>query len=128
MTDPTEFSRAFALAFGSGQAKELAALFGEDAAFHSLTSQFLEGRPAIERGLSAEFAGMCRAARLVSGKTNLRKLGPGASILHQRFVVSGLQDEAGQELPRVVALLTAVLAATENGWQALTATFALVEP
>lgn len=127
MTEPAEFPRAFAAAFGSGQGREIASLFSEDGSFHSLTSQFLEGRKAIENGVAAEFSGLCQTARLVSGKTNLRMLGPGAAILHQRFVVSGLRDEGGQELPRLAALLTAVLVGREGGWQALTATFAVVD-
>ena len=42
--------------------------------------------------------------------------------------MTGLRDESGAELPRVAALLTAVLVAKGDGWQALTATFAVVEP
>ena len=68
-----------------------------------------------------------RTAKLVSGKTKIRPIGPGASILHQRYVVAGLRDEAGNEIPRVGALLTAVLAAKGNGWLALTATFSVVD-
>lgn len=126
MTETAAFARAFAAAFGAGDAGAMAGLFAEDAALHSLTGQFLQGRKAIATGLAAEFAGLCRQARLVSGKAGIRPMGPGAAILHQRFVVTGLRGEDGAELPRIGALLTVVLAAREGGWQALTATFAML--
>lgn len=127
MTEPTEFPRAFAAAFGAQDAEGFAQLFTEDGSFHSLTGHWAESRPLIAEGMRAEFAGLSRMARLVSGKTALRALGPGAAILHQRFVVTGLRDASGAELPRIGALLTAVLAAKAEGWQALTATFSVVE-
>lgn len=127
MSEAADFPRAFAAAFGAQDANGLAALFAEDGSFHGLTGQFSEGRKAIETEMQAEFAGLSRMARLVTGKFRLRALGPGAAILHQRFVVTGLRDAQGQDLARVGALLTAVLVAKEEGWHALTATFAVVE-
>lgn len=128
MSDAADFPRAFAAAFGAQDAPTLAALFAEDGNFHSLTGHFAEGRRAIEAGIEAEFAGLSRMARLVTGKAALRALGPGAVVLHQRFVVTGLRDAGGAEMPRVGALLTAVLVAKSDGWQAITATFAALEP
>jgi uncharacterized protein (TIGR02246 family) len=127
MSDAADFPRAFANAFGTQSAEGIAALFAEDGSFHALTGHWAEGRPAIMEGMRQEFAGLSRMARLVSGKTSLRALGPGAAILHQRYVVTGLRDASGAELPRVGALLTAVLAAKGDGWLALTATFAVLE-
>lgn len=126
MTESAAFSRAFAASFGTGDALAMANLFSEDATLHSLTGMVLQGRDAIAQGLKAEFAGLCRFARLVSGKGIERKLGPGASILHQRYVVTGLRGEDGIELPRIAALLTVILVAKDDGWQALTATFGMV--
>ncbi|NEX47805.1 SgcJ/EcaC family oxidoreductase [Pseudotabrizicola algicola] len=127
MTAANDFPRAFAQAFGSQSAEALAALFAEDGSFHMLTGHWAEGRSQIAKGMQMEFAGLSRMARLVTGKTALRPLGPGAAVLHQRFVVTGLRDASGGELPRIAALLTAVLAAKGEGWLALTATFAMVE-
>ncbi|MDO9640008.1 MAG: SgcJ/EcaC family oxidoreductase [Pseudotabrizicola sp.] len=127
MSDASDFPRAFANAFGSQNADGIAALFAEDGSFHALTGHWAEGRKAITEGIRQEFNGLSRMARLVSGKTTLRPIGPGAAILHQRYVVTGLRDATGAELPRIGALLTAVLAAKGDGWQALTATFAMVE-
>ncbi len=128
MSDAADYPRTFAACFGSRDAAGMAALFTEDGSFHSLTGQFSAGTRAIEAVLQAEFAGVTRLARLVTGKASLRPLGPGFVVLHQRFVVTGLRDEAGAEIPRVAALLTAVLADGAPGWQAVTATFAVVEP
>ena len=127
MSDAASFSRQFATAFGARDAAALAALFVEDGSLHSLTGRLLEGQEAITTGLAEEFAGLARMARLVSGKAATRMIGPGAAILHQRFVVTGLRDATGAELPRVGALLTVVLAAKGPGWQALSATFAVLE-
>lgn len=127
MTQAADFPRAFATAFSAQDADGIAALFAEDGSFHALTGHWAEGRRAIAAGMQQEFAGLSRMARLVSGKTALRPLGPGAAVLHQRFVVTGLRDASGAELPRIGALLTAVLVAKGDGWQALTATFAMVE-
>ena len=127
MTDPADFPRAFAAAFGTQDAPGIAALFAEDGSFHALTGHVSEGRPQIAAGMGQEFAGLSQMARLVSGRTSLRPLGPGATILHQRYVVTGLRDATGADLPRVGALLTAVLVNGDTGWHALTATFAVVE-
>lgn len=127
MSDAADFPRAFANAFGAQNADGIAALFAEDGSFHALTGHWAQGRRDIATGMQQEFAGLSRMARLVTGKTALRPIGPGAAILHQRFVVTGLRDAEGRELPRVGALLTAVLAAKGDGWLALTATFAVVE-
>ena len=99
----------------------------EDAAFHSLTGLWAEGRTEIAAALHAEFAGLCAHVRLVSGRGRLIPLGPATCILHQHYVLTGLVDAAGLELPRVGAMLTAVLVERPGGWQALTATFAAVE-
>ncbi|MFN4154594.1 MAG: SgcJ/EcaC family oxidoreductase [Paracoccaceae bacterium] len=127
MTQAADFPRAFATAFSGQDADAIAALFAEDGSFHALTGHWAEGRDSITKGMRQEFAGLSRMARLVSGRTALRPIGPGAAVLHQRYVVTGLRDATGAELPRIAALLTAVLAAKGDGWQALTATFALVE-
>ena len=127
MTEAADFPRLFAAAFGAQDAEAMAHLFAEDGSFHSLTGHFAEGRKAVAAGLAAEFSGLSRMGRLVTGKTSLRALGPGAVILHQRYVVTGLRDATGAEMPRVGALLSAVLVATGTGWHAMTATFAVVE-
>ncbi|MDR7123930.1 SgcJ/EcaC family oxidoreductase [Pseudotabrizicola sp. 4114] len=127
MTQAADFPRAFATAFSAQNAQAIAALFAEDGSFHALTGHWAEGRSTIAKGMEQEFAGLSRMARLVTGKTALRPLGPGAAVLHQRFVVTGLRDASGAELPRIGALLTAVLVAKGDGWLALTATFAMVE-
>lgn len=128
MTDPADFARAFAACFGAQDASGMAALFHQDGSLHGLTGHFTTGRAAIEASMQAEFAGLSRMARLVTGKATLRALGAEGVVLHQRFVVTGLRDEAGTEMPRIGAVLTAVLAKNSDGWQAIAATFAVVEP
>jgi uncharacterized protein (TIGR02246 family) len=123
-----DFSRAFAAAYSAEDAAAVAGLFTDDACLQGLSGFWAEGQEAMAEALASEMAGLARTARLVSGRTHLRPLGPGAAVLHQRFVVTGLRDEHGNELPRVGAMLTAVLIARVQGWRAMTATFSAVEP
>lgn len=127
MSDASAFPRQFAAAFGAQDATGLAALFTQDASLHSLTGRHLEGRRAIETGLAEEFAGLSRMARLVTGRVTQSALADGVMLLHQRFVVTGLRDAAGGELPRMGALLTVVLVAQEGLWLARAATFAVLD-
>ncbi len=53
-------------------------------------------------------------------------LGPGAAVLHQRFVLSGLIDEQGNDLGRIGALLFAVLVAKPDGWRAVSLQFTAI--
>ncbi|MGO4908149.1 SgcJ/EcaC family oxidoreductase [Pseudorhodobacter sp. W20_MBD10_FR17] len=122
-----EFPRAFAKAWGARDHAGLAALLAEDADMLSLTGGWAEGRREIESLLRNEFSGVFSQSRLVTGKTRLRPLGPGAAVLQQRFVLSGLVDAAGNDLGRTGAILIAVLVARAGGWQAITLQFSPVE-
>ncbi|MEY4695932.1 MAG: hypothetical protein RIT14_360 [Pseudomonadota bacterium] len=116
-----DFPRLFASAFCSQDARALAALLAEDAEIVTATGCLADGRDAAEAVLAGEFEGVFRTARLVTGKTRFRVIGPGATMLSQRFVLTGALDAEGAELPRATLLLSAVLAARAKGWQALTA-------
>lgn len=121
---PETYIRRFAALWGARDGTGLALMMAEDADVLSLSGLFCEGREAIAEAFRAEFAGTFARARLVTGRTKLRPLGPGACILHQRFVLSGLTDAAGRDLGRIGALLTAVLVARAGGWHAASLTFA----
>lgn len=106
---PDEFLRAFAGAFNAGDAAAMAGLMSETGTALTLTGQWAEGPAAIEAALAAEGAGIFARARLVTGKGTARNLFPGCTLLRQRFVITGAQDETGAELPRFGAVLVAVL-------------------
>ena len=120
---PEGFARAYAAAFGAQDAAALAAMLAEEAGVVSLTGGVAESRAEAEALFAAEFAGTLARARLVTGKARLMPIGPGGAVLHQRFVVTGVTDEAGQDLPRLGAMLCVVLLARAEGWQALSLTF-----
>lgn len=126
-TSAEEFPRVFARLWGARDATGLANLMAEDADMLSLTSGWAEGRRAIEALLRDELAGGFSQSRLVTGKTRLRPLGPGAAVLQQRFVLSGLRDETGRDIGRSGAMLIAVLVARVGGWQAISLQFSAVE-
>lgn len=124
---PEDFARAFAALWGARDADGLAALAVEDGDMLTLSGAACEGRAEIAGVLAAEFTGTFARSRLVTGKGRLRPLGPGAGVLHQRFVLSGLVDEQGRDMGRIGALLTAVLIATQEGWKAVSLTFTATE-
>ncbi len=124
---PDEFSRSFAQAWGNRDAGALAALLSEDADMLSLTGAWVEGRKDILATFEGEMNGAFARARLVTGRGKLRPLGPGAAVLHQRFVLSGLIDAEGRDMGRVAALLMAVLVARSDGWHAVTLQFTATE-
>jgi uncharacterized protein (TIGR02246 family) len=123
LNSPDDFSRRFVLAWGGRDAAALAALCAEDAEMLTLTGLWCEGRPRIQEILQAEFDGAFAQSRLVTGKGRLRLLGPGASVLTQRFVLTGILDAEGRDAGRVGAVLSAVLLARADGWQAVTLQF-----
>ncbi len=120
---PIEFPRAFAAAFGTRDADALAGYLADDARMLTLTGAWVEGRAAVREALMAEFAGVFARARLVTGKSQLRELSAGVSLVHQRFVVSGAQGPDGTDLPRFAAMLSAVLLAGSAGWQVVSLGF-----
>lgn len=120
---PDDFPRAFATLWGARDAEGLAALAVEDADMLTLSGGVCEGRAEIVATLAGEFAGVFARSRLVTGKARLRPLGPGAGVLQQRFVLSGLVDADGRDMGRIGAVLTAVLIATTDGWKAVSLTF-----
>jgi uncharacterized protein (TIGR02246 family) len=120
---PDDFTRAFVVLWGQRDAAGLASLCAEDADMLSITGLWCEGRPRIAKVLEAELAGAFAESRLVTGKGRMRPIGPGAAMLSQRFVLSGLVDEQGRDAGRVAAMLSAVLLARAEGWQAATLQF-----
>lgn len=120
---PEEFPRIFATAFAAQDSDKMLSLFQPDATFGSLTGLWAETPEDIRAAFDAESAGIFRAARLVTGKGVLRDLSQNASLLRQRYTVSGAQDETGAELARFPAMLVAVLERSDAGWQAQCLTF-----
>ncbi|MGV8985288.1 MAG: DUF4440 domain-containing protein [Cypionkella sp.] len=120
---PEEFAKQFASAFGRHDAAGLAGLLAADVDVLTLTGAAISGTKAAEAAFSAEFAGIFAGSRLVTGKLRLRDLGPQVCILTQRFVVSGARDQAGQEVARFGALLSAVLVVEAEDWRAVSLTF-----
>jgi len=123
LATPADLPRAFATHWSTRDAGALAALFAEDGDFFSLTGGAAEGRAAIAEVLAAEFAGAFARARLVTGRTRVRPLGPHAAVVLQRFVLSGLVHADGADAGRLGALLAATLSATPQGWVVVTAQF-----
>jgi uncharacterized protein (TIGR02246 family) len=122
-----DFPRQFARLWTARDARGLAGLMSKDADFLSLTGLWCEGQSVIEKTLAAEFAGAFSRARMVTGRVKLRELGSGAVVLHQRFVLSGLIGDQGQDIGRLGALMIAVLLNVNGGWQAISVQLSATE-
>jgi uncharacterized protein (TIGR02246 family) len=123
LATPADLTRAFATGWGARDARGLSELFANDADFLSLTGGVAESRTEIAELLAGELAGAFSRARLVTGKTKLRPLGPNVAVLTQRFVLSGIVHADGSDAGRVGAVLVAVMAATQTGWEIVNAQF-----
>ncbi|MDF1620136.1 SgcJ/EcaC family oxidoreductase [Pseudothioclava nitratireducens] len=123
LDDPTQLPRAFAQAWGARDARALAEFFAEDADFLSLTGGLAEGRAQIAELLAGELAGAFARARLVTGKTRLRPVGPEASVLTQRFVLTGIVHADGSDAGRIGAILAATMGLGATGWEIVSAQF-----
>lgn len=120
---PDTFPKLFAAAFAVQDSRTLGSYLADDADVLTLTGGLAETAKEATTVFDMEFAGTFATARLVTGKTRLRLLGPGGAILHQRFVVIGARDATGAEMPRFGAVLTAVLLARAEGWRAVSLGF-----
>lgn len=116
---PDQFPRAFAAAFGTQDDTAIAAMLMPKAGALTLTGRWTDSAESAQAAFAADFAGPLANARLVTGRFSLIPMGPGAAVLHQRYVVTGALDGDGREMPRIGAILTATLAATPEGWLAL---------
>ncbi len=123
MNNPEDFPRHFAAAFTAKDVGGLTALFQTDATLGSLTGLWAETPESVHAAFEAEMSGIFAAARLVTGKGTLRDLSPAATLLRQRYTISGAQDETGAELARFGAILVAVLENSVAGWQVQSMTF-----
>ncbi|MCB2127928.1 MAG: SgcJ/EcaC family oxidoreductase [Rhodobacteraceae bacterium] len=125
LPSPDAFPRAFANAWATRDAAEIAALFAEDADFLSLTGAWAEGRKGISDLLGAELSGAFARAKLVTGRGKQRPLAPGATMILQRFVLSGIVDANGRDAGRIGAVLSAVLVESSGRWQVAAAQFSV---
>ena len=120
---PKNFPRRFAAALSTQNTDDLMAMFQPDATLGSLTGLWAETPEDIRAAFDAELAGICKSARLVTGKGTLRDFTANATLLRQRYMISGAQSEPGAELPRFGAILIAVLENGPDGWQVQSMTF-----
>ena len=119
---PEDFAKTFAALFASRDATGIAGLLDQAAQVVSLTGGSADNRQDAHALFEQEFAGIFAAARLVTGRSRVQVLGPGAVVLHQTFVVTGAFGPDASLLPRFPALVSAVLIARAEGWHAVSLT------
>ncbi|QYZ68482.1 SgcJ/EcaC family oxidoreductase [Neotabrizicola shimadae] len=112
------FARNFAALWGAGDSAGLATLFLPDGECLTVTGAEALGRDAVEAALAADLDGMLRGSRLVTGRTRVRNLN-NELLLQQRYVLSGLVDQDGQDLGRHGLAMSALLIPSLEGLRAL---------
>lgn len=116
LNSPDDFPRSFVAAWAARDAAALAGLCADDGEMLTITGLWCMGRQRIADVLQAELAGAFSRSRLVTGKGRLRPLGPGAAVLTQRFVLSGIVHAEGGDAGQVSAILMAILLDKGEGW------------
>jgi hypothetical protein len=104
-----DFPRRFAAFFVAQDVEGLVALIAPEGSVLTLSGAWAEGHAATRAAFAGDAAGLCARARLVTGKGTVLLLGAGCTLVRQRFVVMGAVDETGAELPRLAAMLVAIL-------------------
>lgn len=119
---PEGFPKLFAAAFAGQDWAALRALLVADAQVITLTGAVADDAVQAGKVFEREFSGVFKAVKLVTGRHRVRELGPGLTIVQQRYVVMNAKDESGEDLPRFGAAVTAVLLETVQGWLAVNLT------
>jgi uncharacterized protein (TIGR02246 family) len=112
------FARSFAALWGAGDAAGLATLFLPHGECLTVTGAEAIGREAVQTALQDDLDGMLHGSRLVTGRTRVRNLTDGL-LLSQRYVMTGLVDQDGQDVGRHGLMMSAVLHPSLDGLRAL---------
>jgi uncharacterized protein (TIGR02246 family) len=106
----------FALAWGKGDAKSLAALYTTDADYVSSTGLMAKGRAEIEKAYITQLSGVYKGTTLKNAITNVRFLKPDVAITNGTFEVTGLRGPDGKEAPPRKGININVLVKQNGQW------------
>jgi uncharacterized protein (TIGR02246 family) len=117
-TEIRERVKEYEAAYNAGDAEALGAIYAINAT-HTYALGFTHrGRDEIARGLREQFAGPFRGTHMVITPLHIRALCPEVAVEEASFVLSGLKDASGAELPPVRGFCLGVYRKEGEQWYA----------
>lgn len=107
----------FANAWNIHDAKQLAAVFAEDADFVNVAGQRWKGRTELEQGHANAFTSHLKNTRVSFPDTQIKFLKSDLAIYHSTWKMNGLTSPDGTSLPPKHGILTAIAQQQNNQWQ-----------
>lgn len=110
--------KQYEAAYNAGDAEALAAIYAVDAT-HTYALGFTHrGRAEIAKGLSEQFAGPFKGTRMAVTPLHIQALCPEVAVEEASFVLTGLKNPAGIDLPPVSGFCLAVYRKEGKQWYA----------
>ena len=105
-------------AYNAGDAEALAAIYAVDAT-HTYALGFTHrGRVEIANGLREQFAGPFKGTRMAITPLHIRAISADVAIEEASFILTGLKDASGVDLPPVSGICLAVYRKEAEQWYA----------
>jgi uncharacterized protein (TIGR02246 family) len=112
-------AKQFEAAYNAGDAEALAAIYAVDAT-HTYALGFTHrGRVEIARGLREQFAGPFKGTQMTVKPLHIRAICPEVAVEEASFVLSGLRNADGADLPPVNGFCLAVYRREGEQWYAV---------
>ena len=108
--------KQYEAAYNAGDAEQLATIYAVDAT-HTYALGFTHrGRDEIRNGLKAQFAGPMKGTRMTIAPLHIRSLSSDIAAEEASFVIAGLKDSNGTELPPVNGLCLVIYRKQGDQW------------
>ena len=106
----------FATALNAGDATAMAAFFDQDAFVTRAEGEKLQGPAAIEKAFAAAFEGSMKGARVSLTNEGVRFLRPDVAVMCEDYLMQGVVDGDGKELPTKVSHSLTVWVKRDGKW------------
>jgi uncharacterized protein (TIGR02246 family) len=108
--------KQYEAACNSGNTDSMAAIYAVNGTHTFANGVTLRGRPEIAKGLEEQYAGMLNGTRMAITPLHIRPLSTEIAIEEASFVLSGLKDASGVDLPSVNGLCLVVYQKEDDQW------------
>jgi len=108
--------KQYEAAYNAGDVEAMAAIYAIDATHTYAIGLTHRGRLEIAEGLKAQLAGPQKGAHMTVTPLHIRSLSPDVAVEEASFVISGLKDAGGAEVPPVNGLCLVVYQKQGEQW------------